>query len=89
MDQKCKNAYVNEVLKNPEKLHLRESDMNMFILDRHKIKVNCCKNAYSHLFCLVLLDFPTWNVLCEGRHTGVVINFCSKSVDQCIGNEHC
>ena len=40
MEQKHKN----EVLKIPERLYLRESDMNMlFILDRHEIKVNCCK----------------------------------------------
>ena len=57
MDQKCRNAYVNEVLKISEKLHLTESDMNMlFILDRHKVKVNCCEKAYSHwgyLFCII------------------------------------
>ena len=52
---------VNEVLKIPERLYLRDSNMNMLlILDRHEIKVNCCKNAYSHwadLFCLVLFCF--------------------------------
>ena len=28
-----------------------------------------------------LLDFPKGNVLCEARHTRMLTNFCSESVD--------
>ena len=48
MEPKHKIVYVNEVVKILEMLCLRDSDMYMlFILDRHKIKVNCCENAIS------------------------------------------
>ena len=37
--------------------------------------------TYSAFTHECLLDFPKGNVLCQGRHTRMLTNFCSESVD--------